>query len=247
MEMHQREEWLTRLERWTERPLTILALLWLPLLLAPFLFDLSPEVESALLAADYAIWGVFAADLAAKIILAADRPGYIRRHWLDVLLVVVPVLRPLRALRALRLLWAVGAAGRVLEGSRRLFARRGTGFLLISALIVVILAAGLIVAVERDDPTASITTFGDGLWWAITTVTTVGYGDLYPLTAAGRGIAVALMLLGIAAFGLVTANLAALFVEDQDDDLRAELREVNERLRRIEAALERARGTDDTS
>ena len=241
MQMQRREEWLRRLEGWSERPLTILAVLWLPLLLAPFLFDLSPEVDAAFLAADYAIWALFAADLVAKVILATDRFGYLRRHWLDVLLVVVPILRPLRALRALRFLWAVGAAGRVLTGCERVFSRRGTGYLLVSALVVIILAAAMIVAVERDDPAASITSFGDGLWWAMTTVTTIGYGDLVPRTAAGRGIAVALMLLGIAAFGLITANLAALFVEEQDDDVRAELREVNERLRRIEAALGQGR------
>jgi voltage-gated potassium channel len=245
MNMQRRAEWLTRLEQWTERPLTILAVLWLPLLLAPFLFDLSPEVESAFLAADYAIWALFAADLVAKVTLATDRPAYLRRHWLDALLVIVPILRPLRAMRALRFLWAVGAAGRVLAGCQRLFSRRGTGYLLVSAVVVVVLAAALIVAVERDDPAASIVTFGDGLWWAMTTVTTIGYGDLIPRTAAGRGIAVALMLLGIAAFGLVTANLAALFVEEQDDDVRAELREVNERLRRIEAAIESARSEGD--
>jgi hypothetical protein len=74
----------------------------------------------------------------------------------------------------------------------------------------------------------------------MTTVTTVGYGDKYPMTAAGRGIAVALMLVGIAAFGLVTANLAALFVEEQEDEVKTRLREVNERLIRVQAALERA-------
>ena len=102
-----------------------------------------------------------------------------------------------------------------------------------------IVAAALVVEVERDDPNASIQTFGDGLWWAITTVTTVGYGDKYPITAAGRGIAVALMILGIAAFGLITANLAALFLEQQEDETQVRLRAIEEELRQIKAAVTR--------
>jgi len=72
------------------------------------------------------------------------------------------------------------------------------------------------------------------LWWAVTTITTVGYGDTYPKTAAGRGIGVTLMILGIALFGITTASLAALFVEEKVDEVVAQLREINERLRRLE-------------
>jgi voltage-gated potassium channel len=219
--------------------------LLIPLLLAPVLFDLSGEAEALLLGVDYIIWGLFAADLVAKVIIAPNRLSYLRRHWLDVALVVVPVLRPLRAARAVRLVWIIGAAGRVFDGSGRFLARRGTGWLLLSGLLVVIVAAALVAVVERDDPNASISSFGDGLWWAIATVTTVGYGDKYPLTAAGRGIAVALMVLGIAAFGLVTANLAALFVEQQEDETQRELRGIKEQLQRIEQTL--ARMNDDVS
>jgi voltage-gated potassium channel len=238
-EVERRAELLARLEQWTEKPLTALALLLIPLLLAPLLFDISGDAETVLLGADYVIWGLFVADLVAKVIIAPDRLAYVRRNWLDVVLVAVPILRPLRAARAVRLVWVVGAAGRVFAGSGRFLARRGTGWLLLSGMLVMVVAAALVVVVERDDPHASITTFGDGLWWAIATVTTVGYGDTYPLTPLGRGIAVALMVLGIAAFGLVTANHAALFVEQQDDEMQRELRVIKEQLVRIEATLER--------
>jgi voltage-gated potassium channel len=237
----RRLAWTTRLERWTDRPLTMLAVLLVPLLLAPFLFEFSAATDAAILDVDYVIWGIFAVTLAAAVIVTPDRRGYLRRHWLDFLLVVTPILTPLHAARALRLLWAASAAGRVLEGGRRLFVRRGTGFVLLGASLVVAVAAGLIVAVERDDPSATIRSYGDGLWWAMTTFATVGYGDKYPVTAAGRGIAVALMLLGIAAFGVVTANLAALFVEEKEDEAKAHLQQLDERLGRIEAVLRRPR------
>ena len=70
-------------------------------------------------------------------------------------------------------------------------------------------------------------------------MTTVGYGDKYPISAAGRGIAVALMILGIAAFGLITANLAALFLEQQEDETQVRLRAIEEELRQIKAAVTR--------
>jgi voltage-gated potassium channel len=237
----RRARWIALLEQWTDRPLSMLAVLLIPLLLIPFLFELSAEADAALRDADYVIWAVFAGTLAAGMIVSPDRLGYLRRHWLDALLVLVPMLTPLRSARTIQLFWAIAAAGRVLEGSRRLVVRRGTGFLLLGASLVVMVAAGLIVSVERDDPSATIRTYGDGLWWAMTTFATVGYGDKYPVTAAGRGIAVALMLLGIAAFGVVTANLAALFVEEQEDDAKSQLRLLDERLNRIEALLVRRR------
>ena len=65
---------------------------------------------------------------------------------------------------------------------------------------------------ERNSPDANIKTFGDGLWWAATTVTTVGYGDRFPTTPLGRLIAVVLMLVGIALLGVITATIATWFV-----------------------------------
>lgn len=239
--MTRGRDWAIRLEKWSDGPLTMLAVLLIPLLLAPFLFDLSVEAEAAIHDADVFIWSLFAVTLGLGLIATTDRARFLRRHWLDVLMVVIPLAAPLRAARSVLLIWAIGATGRALEGSRRLVTRKGTAFLLAGASLVVVVAAGLIVAVERDDPHATIHTYGDAFWWAMTTAATVGYGDKYPVTAAGRAIAVALMILGITAFGVVTAHLAALFVEEQEDDARAQLRLLDERLHRIETLLSKRR------
>jgi voltage-gated potassium channel len=82
----------------------------------------------------------------------------------------------------------------------------------------------------------SIQTFADALWWAAATITTVGYGDVYPRTAAGRGVAVVLMLIGISLFGLLTARVAAFFVETDDTAQNARYDEILRRLDRMEAA-----------
>ena len=236
----RRAAWLARLEAMTERPLTILALLLIPILLAPYLFDLSEGTEDALLAIDYIIWGVFAADLAAKVAIAPDRWRYLVAHWLDVVLVVLPLLRPLRVIRSMRAVRilrasrAATAAARFLVGVRRMPARRGVRYVVVTALVVVVAAGSLVTVFEQDQPDASIQSLPDGLWWAVTTVTTVGYGDTYPRTAAGRGVGVALMLMGIGLFGALTASLAAILMESGENEIAAQLREVNERLRRLE-------------
>jgi voltage-gated potassium channel len=239
LERREREELLDRIERLTEVPLTALAVLLVPALLVPALWSVDPAVDAALDSLTWVVWGVFAADLVAKLVVAPDRVGYLRRHWLDAALVLLPMLRPLRSLHLLRLLWAGGAAARFLDGSRRLFRHHGLGFILFAAVVVTFSAAALALASEESAPGASIRSFPDALWWAVTTITTVGYGDTYPVTETGRGVAVALMLLGIALFGVVTANLSAFFVGAQDDDTERKLARIEERLARIESALGR--------
>jgi voltage-gated potassium channel len=72
---------------------------------------------------------------------------------------------------------------------------------------------------ERGAVHANITTFGDALWWAVSTITTVGYGDHYPVTAAGHAIAIVLMIVGVGMFGVVAASASAWFISaDQEED-----------------------------
>src|SRR5262245_49073684 len=75
------------------------------------------------------------------------------------------------------------------------------------------IAALAILDAERTNPDASIRSYGDALWWAISTITTVGYGDLYPTTLEGRLVAAALMIAGIALLGVITASIASWFVQ----------------------------------
>jgi len=101
----------------------------------------------------------------------------------------------------------------------------------------VVLGAVGFYALESDENQA-IRHFGDALWWAITTVTTVGYGDIVPITPEGRLIAVVLMLTGIGVIGLFTASVASLLFEEQKGPT-PELGEIMLRLERIESSLER--------
>jgi voltage-gated potassium channel Kch len=107
-----------------------------------------------------------------------------------------------------------------------------------AVLALNLVAAALVLTFERDMPNGNIHSYPDALWWAVTTITTVGYGDRFPMSPAGRGVAVVLMVSGIALFGVITASIAAYFVEQKaEQDLAGRLDRVLERLDAIEAKL----------
>jgi voltage-gated potassium channel len=173
---------------------------------------LEPDLRSFFGVVSWSIWAAFAIDFGARLWLADDRVGYARRHWYDVGLIALPVLRPLRLLRLLALARLLNrSAARSLVG-------RVTTYVLGTAVMAVGLGAVAVLDAERDAPRANIETFGDALWWSTTTVTTVGYGDRYPVTTEGRFLAVALMLVGIATVGAVTASIATWMIAQVSHD-----------------------------
>ncbi|MFH1646227.1 MAG: potassium channel family protein [Chloroflexota bacterium] len=204
----RREELLHRLERITELPLLVLAFAMIPLLIGPLLWNLSPQDEATFNVLDYFIWALFAVDLIVKTAISPRRSAYLRQHWLEVLVVVVPFFRPLRILR----IFIFGS--RAWVGMRRLV---NIDFLLVYGIGLVIIAATIVASVEGGDG-ATIHTFADALWWAVVTITTVGYGDMVPVTLAGRAVAIVLMLGGIAFFSGMTANLASFLIKGRDTE-----------------------------
>jgi voltage-gated potassium channel len=197
----------SRVEQWERRtdvPLLLLATAFLVAYVWPVLDpEMNPTARTFLDAVSWTVWGAFAIDFTIRIWLADRRGSYILHHWYDVLLVVIPLLRPIRLLR---LLAFVRILNRTATGS---LAGRATTYVIGTAVMAVALGAVAVLDVERGDPDANITTYGDALWWATTTVTTVGYGDRFPVTWEGRMFAVALMLVGISLVGVVTASVAA--------------------------------------
>ena len=242
---HERQRALERFERAVELPLLILALVMVPLIVVPLLIDLPDPVEAAVVAADWFIWAAFALEYVIRLVLTDKRWRFVRREWPALLIIVLPFLRPLRvvrsarALRLLRLARLVGVLGAVGQQARRLLARHGLNYALLVTAVVILGAAALTLAVEEGGE-GTIDSFGDALWWALTTVTTVGYGDTFPVSPAGRGIAAFLMLAGIALFGVLTANVAAFFIEQEQkpDQMTERLDEVLRRLDRLEQRLD---------
>lgn len=218
MNKEQRVELLERFERATELPLLALAVAMIPLLLVPLFVDLSRTADDAFLATDWIIWAVFAIELSIRAYLAPRRLPYLAAHWYDVLIVALPFLRPLRivrsarALRALRLGRLMPFSARIVTESRELLRRRGLQYVLAAGVASVFACAAAVLLVERSHG-GNIDDYGTALWWSISTLTTVGYGDVVPSTPEGKGIAIFLMLVGISFFSWVTASIAAFLVE----------------------------------
>ena len=223
----------------------------LPLLLGPMLVDTTPATERVLTGVDWLIWGVFAADYLIGLSLAPGRRAYVRREWPNLLLVVLPFLRPLRVLRsarALRLLRLTRVAAALSESAhevRRLLVRHHLHYVL-TATLTLLVGGALAMDAAESGGHGPIQGLPDALWWAASTMTTVGYGDAYPVTPVGRGVALVLMVGGIAFFGVLTANLAAFFLErgPADGATRPDDAALHARLAAIEAHLARLSRTD---
>ena len=229
-------------ERWrrvSEWPLTAVALLFLVAYAWPILDPgLSEFWRHAASVATTAAWAVFAVDYAVRVALAERRWRFVLRHPLDLAVVALPVLRPLRLLRLATLLTVLNRhAGGALRGRVIVYAAG-------AATLVSFVAALAVLDAERRSPDANIATFGDAMWWALTTMTTVGYGDRFPVTGTGRAVAAGLMLAGIALLGVVTATLASWLVQrvaEEDERgqaaTRREVLELTAEVRALRAEL----------
>jgi voltage-gated potassium channel len=230
-----------------EVPLLVLAVFWLPVLVIPLLARLPADVAGTFDTIDYLVWAVFVAEYLIKLHLAPSRWTFFRRPPIDLLVIAVPVLRPLRLLRLLRLVTFARAGltmSSALKRARNLLTHNGLHFVLLSVLAIIGVGAAAELALEQHALGTNIHNFGDALWWAIVTVTTVGYGDKYPVSAGGRGVAVVLMLTGIGLVGVLSATVASYFVGQRAED---DMTELHRRLDRIEALLTRSLAADQAA
>lgn len=201
-----------RLEKYESRttwPLLALALLFLVIYAVPIIWpDLPGWARAATEDLTFAIWLIFAADLAARAFLSGRWFHYLLTHPVDLIVVAVPALRPLRVLRVF------ATAHVLLSRTGRLSVMRTLPAITIATALLVVIGALAVLDAERAAPNAEITNFGDALWWSMVTVTTVGYGDIVPVTIIGRITTAGLMLVGISLIGAVTASVSAWFMSN---------------------------------
>jgi len=225
-------------DRRMEWPLTVAAVVFLGAYAWPILDPGLPAGwQTACAWIGWSVWAMFAVDYAARVLSADDRVSWLVRHPVELGVLVLPMLRPLRVLRLVTLLRVLNrsAAGN-LRGRVAIYVSVGSS-------LIAFVAALAVLDAERKAESPLITSFGDAMWWACATMTTVGYGDTYPVTTAGRFIGVGLMVGGIALLGTVTATLASWLVEavreeaDATEDqlvvVQAEVRALRERVDRV--------------
>ena len=224
-----------RLERWSkvvEWPLTTAALVFFVAYATQIIASPKGTWGAVSEVTIWVTWVLFLIDYVVRLAITEHRWRWFYRHLLDLAIVALPMLRPLRLMRFLTVIALVQrSAGNVLRG-------RVAIYTIGAALLIIVIAA--LAVLDAEQGAGTIDTFGDALWWAFVTMTTVGYGDYFPVTLTGRVVAAGLMVGGIALIGVVTATLASWIVErvsldastastataDQVEALRRELGEV---------------------
>lgn len=205
-----------RLERWealTEWPIAIAALAYLVAFAVPIIFPNLPYFWSDLMLKILGlVWLVFAIEYLGRFFLAKSKWSFVRYNLLDLFIVFLPFFGPLRLIRFVFLFRVLNRrAGNTLRG-------KITTYVVSAAFLVLLVGALALLSVERYAPGSQITNFIDAIWWSMATMTTVGYGDIVPVTTEGRIVAMALMLFGVALIGTVTASLASYLVEKISND-----------------------------
>jgi voltage-gated potassium channel len=224
---------LAAYEARTRGPLDLLALLtlWLAVV-PPWYFSNGDDIRYAVWAVRVGLSVVYGIDLAIRSAMARRHVHYVLTHPVVLASVFYP---PVRLIFSFRLL-------------RSMFRRGNLGRFLLVAAVLVLNGAGIVFLFERHAPHSNIHTFGESLWWALVTVTTVGYGDYTPVTAPGRVTACAIMGIGLVTLAVITAQVASSFVAQgssraerspQPDAVPPEvtLAELDRRLARIEELL----------
>jgi voltage-gated potassium channel len=236
------QEALDRFEKQTAVPMMVLALAIIPLLVLPLVFELSPGMESTFFTLDWLIWAAFVVQYGVRLYLALGKRHFVSHNIIDLVFVLIPFLRPLRIVRsarAFRLLRAMRGTVillRAVDAVQDVLKKHKLGYTLLIAMVVVVGSGLLVATLEESDPARNIQSIPDGLWWAVTTITTVGYGDRFPVTAVGRAVGAVVMILGIGLFGLLAASLASFFIEKDMEKELDEPRRVHRRLESLSVA-----------
>jgi voltage-gated potassium channel len=236
----QLEERTGRLEAYRLRADPAIALIssfYLVLLLIPHVVITSWQSSLSITILDVVFWIIITADVAYRAWLTTDR----RRRLILIaglaLLLTGPFVFltiPLRTRYLIRLALIAVVSLRAINSVRYFFRQRSIIYI-ISAVVMMVVVFGVVITfTERNEPKSNINSLGSGIWWAAETISTVGYGDTYPVTDTGRVIATALMFFGVVMFSILTATLASSFARRNDENTAGQLVSIHERLERIE-------------
>jgi len=189
---------------------------------------------------DWLVWGFFLLETATLTRLVDDKWRYLSTNWLNLLIILValPVLwvgkTEIAALRTLRLFLVLPLLLGISKTVRSILSRNQLGITLLVSFFI-ILGSGILIA--GIDP--AIDNIWDGFWWAWVTVTTVGYGDIVPSSAAGKIFGGLLILFGLGLFSLITASFSAFLLSKDEEELIRDEKEELVQLHRIEKRMEK--------
>lgn len=210
--VYRSEVAMAKWEKVSAIPLAALALGYLALYAFEVLGQWPPALLFDFILVSDIIWGIFVVDFAARFLMSHHKGLFLRKNVIELIALVLPMFR---AFRMFRVVIAIGFITRVAQS---LQARIGIYLGLILPLLIFTCSLGVYDA-EHLVAEANIKNFGDAVWWAFVTVTTIGYGDYFPVTFEGRAIAVLLMLSGLALVSVITVTFASWFLGRLEYDL----------------------------
>jgi voltage-gated potassium channel len=188
-------------------------------------YDLDPEVSRLLRVIDDAICLFFIFEFFYRLYHARNRLGFLKWGWIDLVASLPSFVfggfhqeRILRLVRLLRILRTFRSAESFIHGFFKKRQQAAFASIALIAVLMTIFSSIAILEVEQSRPDANIKTAEDAIWWSYVTITTVGYGDLYPVTRSGRIIAGILMTVGVGIFGALSGFVASWFTEARHRD-----------------------------
>jgi voltage-gated potassium channel len=246
VEETQTGEQISRFERYRDRAdpaIAVVSAFYLVLLLTPRVAITSLESSRGIFAADIVFWGILVGDTAWRIWITTNR----RQRWYRIFALMLLLTGPLvlfqvsETTRYLVRLALISVAAFRAVNSFRFFFRLRSILYIGSAVFLIVLAFGVsMTATERQYSHSNIRSLSDGLWWAVSTVSTVGYGDKFPVSNPGRVIATGLMFIGVALFSILTATLANSFAARSEGNTSTQIQGIHEKLDRIERQQKKA-------
>jgi voltage-gated potassium channel len=213
-----RRQKLKRIEHTLRFPMALLGFAWAVCGIVVLTTHSKGTTSKAFVVALFVIWFLVVLESLIRYVVVPDRRRYFACRRIEPVLVVVPFFQfwKVVGVEQASVIWGEGFS-RVLAILRH----RGLFRVLLSATGLLFLGAWVVLLFEKHVPNSNIHSYPDALWWAVVTVTTVGYGDRFPVTAGGRAVAVILMLIGIGLIGVLTATVASFFVQEHTDANKA--------------------------
>lgn len=215
--------------RYSDTFLLVLALIDLFILAVSF-FDRTTESNLIFYVWQIFVTVMFAIDFAVKYVTSESKKGYLKENWWQVIVIFFPFLRAIRIFLRIFVL-----SYRIRDNIKTLLVERGIAILFAFMVLVAFIFSIVILVIEKSSPQANITTIERAIWWAFSTISTVGYGDQYPVTMLGKFVAIILMFVGIALVAIFTAQFAAMIIESDKQINKEEQRDVKAIKKELEA------------
>jgi voltage-gated potassium channel len=218
----------------------VLSLYSLGALVADLLVDLEPATRVMLRQIDDVVCGIFLLDFVIHFWRAPSKVAFMRTGWIDLLSSIPEIswLRWGRVFRVFRIVRALRSVSAVYQHFSAARAKGTFAMVGLMSIVAVLLATIAVYELEHGHPNANIHTPGDALWWAFATITTIGYGDHYPMTVSGRIVAVILVVFGLSFFGTFTAYVASFFLEKTHLKEESEISRLIHEVRRLREQVE---------